>query len=46
MSTLRSTVAAAALILAGVSGAMANPVLEPATQKFIDSLAFTPVVIS
>jgi acetyl esterase/lipase len=44
MSKLRSTVAAAALILAGASGATASPALEPATQKFIDSLAgSTPI---
>lgn len=42
MSLLRNTVAAAALILAGATAASAaagKPVLEPATQSFIDALA-------
>jgi acetyl esterase len=44
MSMLRSTVAVAALILSGATSAMAAPDLEPATQKFIDSLAgSTPI---
>jgi hypothetical protein len=43
-SPLRSTAAAAALILLTASGATATPVLEPATQKFIDGLAgSTPI---
>jgi acetyl esterase len=41
MPVLRSTITAAALIIAGASGAAAEPVLEPTTQKFIDSLAGT-----
>jgi acetyl esterase len=44
MSVLRSTVAAAALTIAGASGAAAEPVLESTTRKFIDSLAgATPI---
>ena len=44
MSSLRSAVAGAAPVLAGASSAMANPILEPTTQKFIDSLAgSTPI---
>src|SRR5258707_9482101 len=38
MNNLRSTVAAAVLMTAA-TGALAAPVLEPATQKFIDGLA-------
>lgn len=44
MSPLRSTVAAATLLLAGAASASATPLLEPTTQKFIDSLAgSTPI---
>jgi acetyl esterase len=47
MSTIRSAVAAAAVVIAGASGASgaaAKPVLEPATQSFIDGLAgSTPI---
>ena len=44
LSLLRSTAAAAALILAGASTILATPVLEPTTQKFINGLAgSTPI---
>ena len=44
ISLLRSTAAAAALILAGASTTLATPVLEPTTQKFISGLAgSTPI---
>src|SRR5258708_15590619 len=39
MRSLRSTVAAAALTMTTATGALAAPVLEPTTQKFIDGLA-------
>ncbi|WP_454850330.1 alpha/beta hydrolase [Rhizobium binxianense] len=39
MSTINTAVSAAALLAASAAGAFADPVLEPTTQKFIDSLA-------
>src|SRR5258708_16481942 len=39
MRSLRSTLAAAALTMTTATGALAAPVLEPTTQKFIDGLA-------
>jgi acetyl esterase len=39
MKSLRSTVTAAALTITAATGALAAPVLEPTTQKFIDGLA-------
>jgi acetyl esterase len=39
MSTIKTAVSAAALLAASAAGAFADPVLEPTTQKFIDSLA-------
>lgn len=39
MSTIKTTVSAAALLAASAVGALADPVLEPTTQKFIDGLA-------
>lgn len=45
MTRLKNTVAAAALALASTStAALADPVLEPTTQKFIDSLAGAPAI--
>ncbi len=44
MPPLRSTVAVAALLLAGAASASASPILEPTTQKFLDDLAgSTPI---
>lgn len=39
MSTIKTAVSAAAILAASAVGAFADPVLEPTTQKFIDSLA-------
>ena len=39
MSTIKTAVSAAAILAATAVGAFADPVLEPTTQKFIDSLA-------
>ena len=39
MNNLRSTVTAAVLTMTAATGALAAPVLEPTTQKFIDGLA-------
>ncbi len=39
MRSLRSTLATAALTMTTATGALAAPVLEPTTQKFIDGLA-------
>lgn len=39
MSTIKTAVSAAAILAASAIGAFADPVLEPTTQKFIDSLA-------
>ncbi|MBB3309299.1 acetyl esterase [Rhizobium sp. BK196] len=39
MSTIKTAVSAAAILAASTAGAFADPVLEPTTQKFIDSLA-------
>ena len=39
MTSLRSRITSAALTMTLATGALAAPVLEPATQKFIDSLA-------
>jgi acetyl esterase len=39
MTTLRSRLTTAALAMTVATGALAAPVLEPATQKFIDGLA-------
>jgi len=39
MTSLRSRITTAALTMTLGTGALAAPVLEPATQKFIDSLA-------
>jgi acetyl esterase len=44
MNKLRTTAAAAALSIATASSALAAPVLEPTTQKFIDSLAGSPPI--
>ncbi|MBB3390250.1 acetyl esterase [Rhizobium sp. BK275] len=38
MSTIKTAVSAAAILAASAVGAFADPVLEPTTQKFIDSL--------
>ncbi len=44
MSTIKSVVSAAAILAASAGIAFADPVLEPTTQKFIDSLAgSTPI---
>lgn len=39
MSGIKTAVSAAAILAASAIGAFADPVLEPTTQKFIDSLA-------
>jgi acetyl esterase len=39
MSTIKTAISAAAILAASAIGAFADPVLEPTTQKFIDSLA-------
>lgn len=39
MSGIKTAVSAAAILAASAVGAFADPVLEPTTQKFIDSLA-------
>ena len=39
MSGIKTAVSAAAILAASAAGAFADPVLEPTTQKFIDSLA-------
>ncbi|MGO8426056.1 lipase, partial [Rhizobium ruizarguesonis] len=39
MSTIKTAVSAAALLAASAVGALADPVLEQTTQKFIDGLA-------
>ncbi len=39
MSTIKTAVSAVAILAASTVGAFADPVLEPTTQKFIDSLA-------
>jgi acetyl esterase len=44
MTSFRSTIAATALTITAASGAIAAPVLEPTTQKFIDSLAGSPPI--
>jgi acetyl esterase len=44
MTTFRKSLAAAASTLTITTGALAAPVLEPTTQKFIDSLAGSPAI--
>ncbi len=44
MTTLRSTVAAAAMSMMVAAGALAAPALESTTQKFVDSLAGSPAI--
>lgn len=44
MINFRSTVTAAALTMTVATGALAAPVLEPTTQKFVDSLVGSPAI--
>jgi acetyl esterase len=44
MTDLRSRICAAALAMTAAAGALAVPILEPITQKFVDGLAGDPAV--